>query len=345
MKKKVFTASLVCLLVLIVNVGLNVSFYKRFLPYYWGSNEISDKRSYLLQNSSSFNTIFLGSSKTQNQILPQLFDERAAENGLSIHSYNFGVGGLTPLESLNIYENLLCKDSLHFKYAFIELDWIATIKYENLNVARSFYWLTSANYSYSVNSILRSSVPFPRRAWGLFHYSLGYVENMLNVGKVQEVIKFQTHTRSQRFREHDSNVIHHGFIPITHKQDTLQKKLYDEVISSSRMCVENLNSLRAGNLSRPFLNRLEQLISVSKKRGIDVYFIMPLQWKYYQYVELMPVINALKEAKVICLFDVDKYKDIYSPDHFADPNHLNSNGAALYTEQLFKDFLREKDPP
>jgi len=45
---------------------------------------------------------------------------------------------------------------------------------------------------------------------------------------------------------------------------------------------------------------------------------------------------------VICLFDIEKYKDIYTPEHFADPNHLNLKGAELYTEQLFKLFKFEK---
>lgn len=338
MKQKLVSAALVFTLVFLFNILLYTILYKRLLPYYWGSDEISDKRQYLVRNKNVYNTIFIGSSKTQNQIIPHQFDQKAKENNLIIQSYNFGVGGLTPLESLHIYENLLIQDSMHFKYAFIELDWVATIKYQNLNATRSFYWLNTSNYLRSVNSIVYSSVALERLTWGLFHYSLDYTENTLNVGKVEEYLKFKKHNRNQTFSKSDSNIIFNGFIPMYHKMNKAENALYEEVVTSAKMSVEKFNSLKNERLSTPFLNRIEEIVSISQKKGIDIYFVVPLQWKYYQYKELIPVINAMYGVKVICLFDIQKYNDIYNPEHFADPNHLNLLGAKLYTEQLFKCF-------
>lgn len=338
MKQKLASAALVCTLVFLMNILLYTILYKRLLPYYWGSDEISDKREYLIRNKSIYNTIFIGSSKTQNQIIPHQFDQKAKENSLEVRSYNFGIGGLTPLESLHIYENLLVQDSMLFKYAFIELDWIATIKYQNLNATRSFYWLNASNYLRSVNSIAYSSIAFERRVWGLFHYSLDYTENTLNIGKVEEYLKFRKHTKNQIFSKTDSNIVFNGFVPMFHKMNNAEHALYEEVVTSAKMGVENFNTLKNSKISIPFLNRIEEIVSISKKKGINIYFVVPLQWKYYQYKELIPVINAMQGAKVICLFDIQKYKDIYNPEHFADPNHLNLTGAELYTEQLFEHF-------
>jgi hypothetical protein len=338
MKKILLSVVLVCGMVLIMNLLLNAFVYKRLLPYYWGSTEIADKRAYLLQNKAQYNALFIGSSKTHNQIIPELFDQKAKEAGLNIRSYNYGISGLTSLEALHIYENLLLKDSLKFKYAFVELDWISTINYENLNVARSYYWLDNKNYTTSVKSILNSSVPLTRRAWGLFHYTLDYSENLMNIGKVNEYVKLQTHTAKRTFSKEDSIAVHQGYTPLDEDMRPTEQDLYNEVLTAAKSTMKNFNALSGTSLSQPFLERLQEILKISEERGITTYFVVPMQWKYYQYRELIPVINAIGLSKVICLFDIDKYQHVYKPEYFADPNHLNAKGAEYYTTQLFENF-------
>jgi hypothetical protein len=57
----------------------------------------------------------------------------------------------------------------------------------------------------------------------------------------------------------------------------------------------------------------------------------------------VPVINAIGMDKVLCLFDIEKYKHVYQKDFFADPNHLNAKGAVVYTQQLFENFRTQCD--
>ncbi|GEO11246.1 hypothetical protein [Segetibacter aerophilus] len=340
MKQILIKAALIITLAILLNLFLYSAIYTRLLPYSWGSNELLDKREFLRRNAAKYNSLFIGSSKTHNQIHPQIFDEKARENGLDIRSYNCGVGGLTPLESLHIYENLLLHDSLSFKYVFIELDWIATIKVENLNSVRSFYWLTPRNYNFSISSILNSTVPIMRSAWGLFHYSLNYGENLMNIGKVHEYFKYKNFVANQKFLPSDSNIMYNGYIPMSHKMNSTEYSLYSEVVGSARLAVRNYPDLVDQHLSQPYLDRLQHIISISKQRGIITFFIVPLQWKYYQYEQLIPIINKIKGARTICLFDIDRYANIYQVDNFADPNHLNEKGAKLYTEEIFNQFLK-----
>lgn len=338
MRKIVLSVVLICGMVLVMNLLLNQFVYKRLLPYYWGSTDIADKRGYLLHNKDQYNTLFIGSSKTHNQVIPSVFDQKAKEAGLDIRSYNYGISGLTSLEALHIYENLLLKDSLKFKYAFIELDWISTINYENLNVARSFYWLNDKNYTTSIRSILSSSVPVTRRAWGLFHYSLDYSENMMNIGKVHEYVKLKSHLDKQVISGTDSNAIFHGFTPLDINMQPTEQGLYEEVMAAAKTTVKNFDDLSKRDLSEPFLQRVKEILAMSEERGIAAYFVMPMQWKYYQYKELVPVINAIGLSKVLCMFDTDKYNQVYKLEYFADPNHLNAKGAEYYTTQLFENF-------
>lgn len=338
MKQKLLNIALISFLVILVNILLHVFVYEKKLPYYWANLDAALKRQYLINNKTKFNTIFIGSSKTHNQIVPEIFDEKSKENNLAIHSYNFGVSGMTPLESFHIYENLLNEDSLNFKNVFLELDWIASLDYTNLNVSRNYYWLNTNNYLCSVKSLSSSSIPKYRLLWGWFHYSLDYFENFINLGRVQSYLDFKHSSDSLSYSPDDSNAIAKGYIPLETNLHYTEKNLYNEVTSSSRECIKNFNQLEVRKPSLPFLKKLQDLIWMSKKRGVTLYFIIPLQWKYYQYQEIIPIISHLKGAEVICMFDVDKYKEVYKVENFADPNHLNSKGAKLYTEEVFKVF-------
>lgn len=342
MLKKIFSILIITVIVIVIGMILNKTVYKSILPYYWGSSDIGYKRKYLIQNKGRYNTLFLGSSKTHNQIIPEVFDQKAREKNLNISSYNFGISGLLPLESLNIYENLITNDSVNIKNAFIELDWIETINYENLNQTRSFYWLNKNNYSVSINSIKKSSVPLKRKIWGYFHYSLDFLENTLNIGKVQEFFKFKETENNQIFSVTDTNHIFKGYMPLYDTVKNIAVKQYSDVINDAKMSVENFKILSNKTPSKPFVEKLQEIINISKKKGINVYFIIPLQWKYYQYQEILSAANNINGAEIIYLFDPIKFKEMYSPSNFADPNHLNFKGALLYTEEIFKYFLNKK---
>ena len=342
MFQKVCSITIITIIVIVTGMILNNTVYKRILPYYWGSSDIGYKRKYLIQNKERYNTIFLGSSKTHNQIIPKFFDQKCHDNNLNITSYNFGVSGLLPLESLNIYENLITKDSINIKNAFIELDWIETINYENLNQVRSFYWLHNKNYLVSINSIKNSAVPINRKIWGYFHYSLNFLENTLNVGKAQEFIKFQELQTNQIYSASDSNNIFRGYIPLFDTLKNFPVKQYNEVISDAKTSIEYFTTLSNNKPSKPYVNKLQEIVDISKKKGIKVYFIIPLQWKYYQYKEILPAAKNITGADIIYLFDPIKFKEMYTQSNFADPNHLNYKGAQLYTEEIFNSFFNKK---
>lgn len=341
MYRKLISAALILVIVVIANLILGATVYPRLLPYYWGSEELADKQEYLTKSPTDFNTIFLGSSKTHNQIDVMLFDSLAEQSNLGLRSYNFGVGGLTPPESLHIYENLLTRDSLQIKNCFIELDWIATIRYENLNAVRSFYWLNPENYTSTISAIHHSQMPFARRAWGLFHYSLDFVENQMNIGKVDETIRFSRSRSKRVFSAADSNIVYNGYIPM---KDTIRQSedaLLQEVVDAAKYGLDNFESGTNRKASAPYLQRLLDVIALSRQRGVNIYFVVPMQWKIYQYQELIPVIKSLSAyAPVFSMFGSEKFPAVYKRSHFSDPNHLNETGAKLYTSALFEMYQK-----
>lgn len=337
MKQNLFKFLIVFTMVIAINYPLRVWVYQRILPYYWGNKGVEAKRKYLLANHINYNTLFIGSSKTHNQIIPDLFDKRASDIHLNIHSYNFGVSGLIPLESLYVYENLLNKDSLFFKTVFIELDWLATIKYENLNSIRNYYYLNDGNYFCALHSISNSSVSIPSFLWGIFHYTLDYFENNINLGKAQEAINYLSNQITTPVKI-DSSGILRGFEPLQAKLPPTERDLYKEVIGAAEKCSNDLEDLKKGKPSAAFLDKLQEIVNISQNKGITLYFIVPLQWKYYQYKELIPIIENIRHANVIPMFDVERDSALYRLDNFADPNHLNANGAKYFTNDVFELF-------
>lgn len=312
--------------------------YNTALPYDWGSLDIRSKHEYLLSNAKKYNTIFIGSSKTHNQIVPDLFDKKARENNLNISSFNFGTSGLLPLESVYIYKNLLEQDSLFFDNVFLEINWIETINYENLNQIRSYYWLTPENYFNSMHSLFTSSVPLANGLWGSFHYSVDFIENMLNVGKVQEYLRIKDDTMSHFMAKSNSYDALQGFEPLPKKMGESEYNAFNEVIHSGKSAALNIEVLKAKRPSSGFVQVLQEVVDLSRRKGIKLYFLVPLQWRYFQYEEIIPAIYKINDVDRLILFDADKYKSIYVTENFADPNHLNEKGAISYTQAVFDLF-------
>ena len=177
--------------------------------------------------------------------------------------------------------------------------------------------------------------------WGYFHYSLDFLENTLNVGKVQEYLKFEELQNNQKFDVTDTNSLFHGYMPLSDTINNIPAKQFNDVISDANTSTENFKFLINNKPSKPFVNKLQEIIDISKKKGIQVYFIIPQQWKLYQYKEILAASNNITGAEIIYLFDPIKFKKVYTQSNFADPNHLNFNGALLYTEEIFNSFLNK----
>jgi hypothetical protein len=96
-------------------------------------------------------------------------------------------------------------------------------------------------------------------------------------------------------------------------------------------------SISRNKVNTYHLNYLNSLIDNSRKKGIQLIFILPPRLAESQYDELVPLANALPENNVIKLFNYSDYSMLYKAEYSFDIGHLNTEGANLFTKFLAEE--------
>ena len=104
--------------ILLSIVALQIAEY--FLPYHYGNKNFSSKMLFFKKNQGRFNTLFLGSSKTNYSMYPKVIDSILKDEG--VKSFNFGVNGTSNPESYFLAANLIKDlDSSDLKILVLEI--------------------------------------------------------------------------------------------------------------------------------------------------------------------------------------------------------------------------------
>src|SRR5688572_12726450 len=70
-------------------------------------NIVSAKLEWMRQHGDEFDVLFLGSSRTYHQILPERFEEILGAAGNKVKAFNLGVDGMRPPEDGYVLEQAL----------------------------------------------------------------------------------------------------------------------------------------------------------------------------------------------------------------------------------------------
>ena len=89
----------------------------------------------------SFDTIFVGSSRTFHQIVPSIFDGEMAELGVPVRSFNLGTPGMKPPEDAYVMGRALRGRKAPLRFLVVECNPIhLDIQPEQRGTTRAVYW-------------------------------------------------------------------------------------------------------------------------------------------------------------------------------------------------------------
>ena len=342
---------LVTLLSLVVLFSLIIHYmiYNQLTSYYWGAPLITDKHEAFIQDKARINTLFMGSSKVLFHISPTNFDEEINQHisGYNIHSFNYGIPAMFPMESFILYEKMLEHGDLdNLDFVFLELSEIHNPKLHNLHKRRLVYWLDWKNYIQTLR-VNWSSVKRPMiRYSNIITYSISFAENLLNVGFAHEVSNYLTkyEARGYEFSRNkwDDN---RGFIGLPAADTTRLQKLSQEIERHKKLSLNYFAKYSDTPVKNiPLQKKVLSLLEKSKKKGINLVFLLTTRTKTYQYEELIPIIQTLPEENKIIMCNAHEVPDFFEVKYLFDKDHLNNFGARLFTQELsvrFNDILRE----
>jgi hypothetical protein len=99
------------------------------------------KLNFFTEHKDEFDTLFLGTSRFQYAISPEIFDQITRENGEPTRAFNFGIDGMHPPENFYVLEQILKTKPRRLKWVFIEVSDIQAKWSDNvLGTQRLVYW-------------------------------------------------------------------------------------------------------------------------------------------------------------------------------------------------------------
>ncbi|MEZ5003658.1 MAG: hypothetical protein R2730_11555 [Chitinophagales bacterium] len=341
--------------IVIIVFMMNHLFYRFFVQpnvdYTWGYDIIHAKRDFLKSNNDQINTLFIGSSAMFRHIDPRVFDANINDS-LGIHSFNFGIQAMFPLQSAYIYEHLLEKDSIQLKYAFMDLFEIGNMALApNAVKKRTHYWYRWSDYKEALKISSAYDSPLYVKWNAYFGYTIAYIAKLFNAEIIEEILLKQK-SRAQNdfpFLQNDIN----GYYPLD--QEYLDKKDESKEMEMRRNAfLKDTSMVTNAIISRRdffrkydaddykinplHLQKINELIALSEDKGIHLIFILHPRLFAYEYPLVMPLYDAIDDAHKLNLNDADKYHSFYEAKYTFDALHLNEAGATIYSKALAEEF-------
>ncbi len=281
------------------------------------------KLAHLARHRGDFDALFIGSSRVQFQLMPAIFDQFAAT-----HSFNLGVAGMVPPESLYFARCVLALRLPRLKWLFIELaDLDPVIDARNASSARAAYWHDARHTWLAIRDLWQSSRPTMRKLEILAEHARLFATRAAGIGRGAAFIA-QRFTPPPRKEKRPAVVENGGFSSVT------ASSLSPDHLRRIRSTLDELHS-RSWPLVplRPaYREALLDLAGEIRRAGIEpVFFIAPtFNWR--------DRLAAPDGARLLTFHDESRHAALLDPRHYSDTVHLNAAGAALFSKALAEEF-------
>lgn len=281
------------------------------------------KLAHVAQRRDDFDTLFIGSSRVQFQVMPAIFDPVAATR-----SFNLGVAGMVPPESLYFARCVLALRLPRLKWLFIELaDLDPVIDARNASSARAAYWHDLRHTSLAIRDLWQSSRPAARKIEIVGEHVRLFATRAAGIGRGAALVTSGL-TPPPRREKRPAVVESGGFGTLA------AAPLTEDQLHRIRTTLEESRSRSWPQVAlRPaYREALVELVCDLRRAGIEpVFFIAPgFNWR--------DRLAAPDGVRLITFHDETRYAALRDTRHYADTVHLNATGAALFSQALAEEF-------
>lgn len=275
------------------------------LPFVWFYKDESEFRHEKLAEQE-FDTVFIGSSRTQFAVIPAYFDSLTNSK---TKSYNFGIeGGLPPRT----------------------FDWAEEVIETKPMVKKIFFELSGG----------MESLPFYKEPWRDFSLSQ-YITGVQNLSfdRLMEYHDRLTKNFFQPSLQPNYPSYNINLEQVLEKKELVAKRNVSqtelELCRQRNLKIEN--EISPESVNEKYLQRVEKLIKSAEKRNITLYFFIPPRIETESELKMVsPIYQKLDEKYKFRAEHFDK--SLYTDETSIDDFHLNHKGAMIFTENLADEF-------
>lgn len=338
MRKFVFKIS-IFILIYFCLIGI----FEALIPFNWGDNVLTAKVDWVRENPEKYNTLFLGSSRTYWQLIPQKFD--AQTNGLT-QSFNLGINGALFDETMYVLDNILEEKPItkHIEYIFFEINDVSAMKDHMLYTARQAYYVNWDIFK------------FMETYFGLFdnemnrekarRIRLSFFQNLLKTNMLKNGIEFIF--RKPKVTKQYQEEWMEGADPIyissidsisdTRKNFLADSTYLPDYAPKLKAIFDKTRGGKASHQVQFLIDTCNELIDKAEAKGIRLIFVNFLPNITTAHRRKV-IFDGIDSASKINLEDPYRFPEFYQPKYFYDRYHLNGKGAELFSEKLGELFL------
>ena len=303
---------------------------------------ITPKLTWLREHGAEFDTLFLGSSRTYRQVVPELFDQLMAENGRPSRAFNLGVDGMRPPEDTFLLENalpLLPKPRL----VVVECNEIRVrVRAVDRDTVRQVYWhdwqrqsviTQRAFFSDDPRKRLKSRFKEACRLWPDYTEHICYwLENTSHLGRGIELLTAATApTVRPPMGLQDVGPELNGFRILPGHEQFEPGELAEYESDLARLLAKPLPDNRGDSVS---LAEIAEKRRIIERAGARMVLVIP---PYMDAFAFRPQEGG-GVPPVLDLSSPQKYPEFYKVENRADSGHLNRAGSELYTRELARQL-------
>lgn len=340
-----FVNKIICfsLLIIVFSSLINIGTSKiGVYDYSWGSPLYQKKLRIIEESKQDYSTVFIGSSHTWRHINPSVFDSIVSSSRKSINSYNLGVHGMGNPENYYLVENLISNNKHDVKNIFITFEPVKTAL-NFLFYPRYTYCLDAPIMSYLYSTVNSENYPLKTKLVRWAVPTLNYFYKIIGLQSFRYTFFNSTTDDQEKYVEYFND----GYISLTELSyyDPTQLKRKGTLADTSFL-LRNIDQANKAiefdsetkYTNYPHIDKINQLIELSKEKGVELYFIIKPNDK--NSIEWFKFLDNLKTNNLILLSDPNLYPELYQSEYFFDNEHYNEKGAHIFTTYLAQEYLK-----
>jgi hypothetical protein len=298
--------------------------------------EVTPKLAFLHAHLGSYDTFFIGSSRIYHGVSPRLFDSLTAAAGKPTHTFNLGIDGMMPPESLHMARTLLAMHPPNLRRLFLEVS--STRDMPSLGdqlTLRDIYWQDIHSLIYGIR---RAPVDYHKEK-GKYRWRkartdiiaafLLFARNQFNIGRLIPTPDFAAappdHMGNGTLGDDQD-----GFLPEPHALIPVRKARLHAALAAV------LNGTAKARPKDP-LNTQGYLAmrDLFAKNGVELILLTtPVTTRDYHAKQDVPPGGKLLEFD-----DPARFPELFTDEHRFDYDHVNGAGALIYTKEVAEAYL------
>jgi hypothetical protein len=310
---------------------------------------LRDKLEVFREDRDGFDAVYLGSSRAHRAFRPEVIDARLSASGRSFRSYNLGVAGMRDFEIDAMLQRVLAMDPERLRWIVVELPrWERpALTRRNRKTERTLSWHTARQTSLALESIRLADglSQEERRQETVVHLELAG-RRFTSLGRGPLLFEDLTSARSAETIEARASIrATRGYAPVEADRGRNvrdRRERFLENLEEYRATVASAAGRRVGaatSLPRSYNRRAldSQIRSVAESGRRIVYVTVPRPWG--------DDVAARLDASGLLpdLIDLDRpdlHPELFDPEQRFDDDHLNEEGARLFSELVAAELAR-----